>query len=234
MTNKSIKLFAASALAISALGLSAVATSMTAEAATVTRQADKVEYVSNAFSTFDAAKAFTDSNDMYAGFAGRFGIYPLDLSDASKGYVIDGYVDGFFDEAEATQGHANVSDLMLSADTAAAASWSSAPQPDPAQPEAPVTPVEPTAPVTPSEPETPVTPTEPTTSITLTQPETPVTPAEPATPTEPTTPIEVSNDQKSSTTDVKTLPNTGDAGSVLSIIGSGLLSLGGYVALKRK
>ncbi|MEI4340670.1 LPXTG cell wall anchor domain-containing protein [Streptococcus suis] len=125
----------------------------------------------------------------------------------------------------------------------------------PTEPEAPVTPVEPTAP---TEPETPVTPTEPTTP---TEPETPVTPTEPTTPTEPetpvtpvepTTPIEVSKNQKSSTTkeeikkvipdnsteaikkDVKTLPNTGDAGSVLSIIGSGLLSLGGYVALKRK
>ncbi|NQS52886.1 LPXTG cell wall anchor domain-containing protein [Streptococcus suis] len=125
----------------------------------------------------------------------------------------------------------------------------------PIEPEAPVTPVEPTAP---TEPETPVTPTEPTTP---TEPETPATPTEPTTPTEPetpvtpvepTTPIEVSKNQKSSTTkeeikkvipdnsteaikkDVKTLPNTGDAGSVLSIIGSGLLSLGGYVALKRK
>ncbi|NQJ91541.1 LPXTG cell wall anchor domain-containing protein [Streptococcus suis] len=125
----------------------------------------------------------------------------------------------------------------------------------PTEPETPVTPVEPTAP---TEPETPVTPTEPTTP---TEPETPVTPTEPTTPTEsetpvtpvePTTPIEVSKNQKSSTTkeeikkvipdnsteaikkDVKTLPNTGDAGSLLSIIGSGLLSLGGYVALKRK
>ncbi|HGA1151019.1 TPA: LPXTG cell wall anchor domain-containing protein [Streptococcus suis] len=125
----------------------------------------------------------------------------------------------------------------------------------PTEPEAPVTPVEPT---TPTEPETPVTPIEPTTP---TEPETPVTPEEPTTPTEsetpvtpvePTTPIEVSKNQKSSTTkeeikkvipdnsteaikkDVKTLPNTGDAGSLLSIIGSGLLSLGGYVALKRK
>ncbi|HEM4926788.1 TPA: LPXTG cell wall anchor domain-containing protein [Streptococcus suis] len=125
----------------------------------------------------------------------------------------------------------------------------------PTEPEAPVTPVEPT---TPTEPETPVTPIEPTTP---TEPETPVTPVEPTTPTEsetpvtpvePTTPIEVSKNQKSSTTkeeikkvipdnskeaikkDVKTLPNTGDAGSLLSIIGSGLLSLGGYVALKRK
>ncbi|WP_409373681.1 LPXTG cell wall anchor domain-containing protein [Streptococcus suis] len=125
----------------------------------------------------------------------------------------------------------------------------------PIEQEAPVTPVEPTAP---TEPETPVTPAEPTTP---TEPETPVTPTEPTTPTEsetpvtpvePTTPIEVSKNQKSSTTkeeikkvipdnsteaikkDVKTLPNTGDAGSLLSIIGSGLLSLGGYVALKRK
>ncbi|MDY7602197.1 LPXTG cell wall anchor domain-containing protein [Streptococcus suis] len=125
----------------------------------------------------------------------------------------------------------------------------------PTEPEAPVTPVEPT---TPTEPETPVTPIEPTTP---TEPETPVTPEEPTTPTEsetpvtpvePTTPIEVSKNKKSSTTkeeikkvipdnsteaikkDVKTLPNTGDAGSLLSIIGSGLLSLGGYVALKRK
>ncbi|HEM4056673.1 TPA: LPXTG cell wall anchor domain-containing protein [Streptococcus suis] len=125
----------------------------------------------------------------------------------------------------------------------------------PTEPEAPVTPVEPT---TPTEPETPVTPIEPTTP---TEPETPVTPEEPTTPTEsetpvtpvePTNPIEVSKNQKSSTTkeeikkiipdnsteaikkDVKTLPNTGDAGSLLSIIGSGLLSLGGYVALKRK
>ncbi|WP_449454736.1 LPXTG cell wall anchor domain-containing protein [Streptococcus suis] len=125
----------------------------------------------------------------------------------------------------------------------------------PTEPEAPVTPEEPT---TPTEPETPVTPIEPTTP---TEPETPVTPEEPTTPTEsetpvtpvePTTPIEVSKNQKSSTTkeeikkvipdnsteaikkDVKTLPNTGDAGSLLSIIGSGLLSLGGYVALKRK
>ncbi|HHT7668925.1 TPA: LPXTG cell wall anchor domain-containing protein [Streptococcus suis] len=126
---------------------------------------------------------------------------------------------------------------------------------EPTVPTEPVTPVEPTAP---TEPETPVTPTEPTTP---TEPETPVTPTEPTTPTEsetpvtpvePTTPIEVSKNQKSSTTkeeikkvipdnsteaikkDVKTLPNTGDAGSLLSIIGSGLLSLGGYVALKRK
>ncbi|MDW8745666.1 LPXTG cell wall anchor domain-containing protein [Streptococcus suis] len=125
----------------------------------------------------------------------------------------------------------------------------------PAEPETPVTPVEPTTPTesetpvtpeeltTPAEPETPVTPVEPTTS---TEPETAVTPVEP------TNPIEVSKNQKSSTTkeeikkvipdnsteaikkDVKTLPNTGDAGSLLSIIGSGLLSLGGYVALKRK
>ena len=99
------------------------------------------------------------------------------------------------------------------------------------------------APATPAEPEMPVTSEEPTTPV---EPETPVTSVEP------TTPIEVSKNQKSSTTkeeikkvipdnsteaikkDVKTLPNTGDAGSVLSIIGSGLLSLGGYVALKRK
>ncbi|NEK20773.1 hypothetical protein, partial [Rhizobium leguminosarum] len=95
------------------------------------------------------------------------------------------------------------------------------------------------APATPAEPETPVTSEEPTTPV---EPETPVTPVEPTTPTEPetpvtsvepTTPIEVSKNQKSSTTkeeikkvipdnsteaikkDVKTLPNTGDAGSVL-------------------
>ncbi|HFI0454900.1 TPA: LPXTG cell wall anchor domain-containing protein [Streptococcus suis] len=140
----------------------------------------------------------------------------------------------------------------------------------PIQPEAPVTPVEPTAPTepetpvtpveptTPTEPETPVTPVEPTaptepeTPVTLTEPTTPVTPTAPITPVISTNSIEVSNNQKSSTTkeeikkvipnhstetikkDVKTLPNTGDAGSVLSIIGSGLLSLGGYVALKRK
>ncbi|HEM5423870.1 TPA: LPXTG cell wall anchor domain-containing protein [Streptococcus suis] len=122
----------------------------------------------------------------------------------------------------------------------------------PTEPETPVTPVEPTAP---TEPETPVTPEEPTTPTEPVVPEEPTTPTEPETPitpVEPTTPIEVSKNQKSSTTkeeikkvipdnsteaikkDVKTLPNTGDAGSVLSIIGSGLLSLGGYVALKRK
>ncbi|WP_105128365.1 hypothetical protein [Streptococcus suis] len=136
MTNKSIKLFAVSALAISALGLSAVAMSMPAEAATVTRQTDKVEYVSDAFATYDAAKAFTDSNDMYAGFVGRFSIYPVDTSDASKGYVIVGYVDGFFDEADATQGYANVSALMASADAAAAASRSAVtPTPTPIPPQ---------------------------------------------------------------------------------------------------
>ncbi|MCK3989697.1 LPXTG cell wall anchor domain-containing protein [Streptococcus suis] len=122
----------------------------------------------------------------------------------------------------------------------------------PTEPETPVTPVEPT---TPTEPETPVTPVEPTTPTEPVVPEEPTTPTEPETPitpVEPTTPIEVSKNQKSSTTkeeikkvipdnsteaikkDVKTLPNTGDAGSLLSIIGSGLLSLGGYVALKRK
>lgn len=131
MTNKSIKLFAASALAISALGLSAVSTSLTAEAATVTRQTNKVEYVSNAFATFEAAKSFADSNDMYAGFAGRFSIQPVDTSNTSKGYAIFGYVDGFFDEADSTQGYANVSALMTSADAAAAASWPSTPQPTP-------------------------------------------------------------------------------------------------------
>ena len=120
------------------------------------------------------------------------------------------------------------------------------------EPETPVTPEEPT---TPTEPETPVTPEEPTTPTEPVVPEEPTTPTEPETPVtsvEPTTSIEVSKNQKSSTTkeeikkvipdnsteaikkDVKTLPNTGDAGSVLSIIGSGLLSLGGYVALKRK
>ncbi|MFI3102139.1 LPXTG cell wall anchor domain-containing protein [Streptococcus suis] len=143
----------------------------------------------------------------------------------------------------------------------------------PTEPEAPVTPVEPTAPTepetpvtpaeptTPTEPETPVTPVEPTAPVspseptapdTSTKPTTPTTPTAPITPVISTNPIEVSNNQKSSTTkeeikkvipnhstetnkkDVKTLPNTGDAGSVLSIIGSGLLSLGGYVALKRK
>ncbi|WP_437132828.1 LPXTG cell wall anchor domain-containing protein [Streptococcus suis] len=122
----------------------------------------------------------------------------------------------------------------------------------PTEPETPVTPVEPT---TPTEPETPVTPVEPTTPTEPVVPEEPTTPTEPETPitpVEPTTPIEVSKNQKSSTTkeeikkvipdnsteaikkDVKTLPNTGDAGSLLSIIGRGLLSLGGYVALKRK
>ncbi|HEL1584392.1 TPA: hypothetical protein TXJ06_001112 [Streptococcus suis] len=131
MTNKSIKLFAASALAISALGLSAVSTSLTAEAATVTKRTDKVEYVSDAFATFDAAKAFTDSNDMYLGFSGRFGIYPVEIFNESKGYIIEGYVDGFFDETEFNQGYNKVSSLMSKADIAAAASWQSSPQPAP-------------------------------------------------------------------------------------------------------
>ncbi|HFI0776272.1 TPA: LPXTG cell wall anchor domain-containing protein [Streptococcus suis] len=131
----------------------------------------------------------------------------------------------------------------------------------PTQPETPVTPVTPVEPTAPTEPETPVTPVEPTAPVSPSEPTapdtstkstTPTTPTAPITPVISTNPIEVSNNQKSSTTkeeikkvipnhstetnkkDVKTLPNTGDADSVLSIIGSGLLSLGGYVALKRK
>lgn len=63
--NKSIKLFAASALAISALGLSAVSTSLTAEAATVTQisgdeKIGEIELVTNTFPTYETARDFVN------------------------------------------------------------------------------------------------------------------------------------------------------------------------------
>ncbi|HFU3957750.1 TPA: LPXTG cell wall anchor domain-containing protein [Streptococcus suis] len=318
MTNKSIKLFAASALAISALGLSAVATSSIVEASSVSQISGdetkgKIQAVTNLFPTFESAQAFVNGqmSQILFGESYRAVVIP-----ENSLYIVEVTID--YDALTSKdQAIALANQVVAAADFAIGGTVPVTPaepetpvvpeeptipvepetpvtpeepivptepvtpvEPEtpavpeepttPTEPETPVTPVEPTTPTepeapvtpveptTPTEPETPVTPIEPTTP---TEPETPVTPEEPTTPTEsetpvtpvePTNPIEVSKNQKSSTTkeeikkiipdnsteaikkDVKTLPNTGDAGSLLSIIGSGLLSLGGYVALKRK
>ncbi|MDW8670940.1 LPXTG cell wall anchor domain-containing protein [Streptococcus suis] len=207
----------------------------------------KIQAVTNSFPTFESAQAFVTGqmSQMLFGESYRAVVIP-----ENSLYIVEVTID--YDALTSKdQAIALANQVVAAADSAIGGAAPATP----AEPETPVTSEEPTTPV---EPETPVTPVEPTTP---TEPETPVTPVEPTTPTEPetpvtsvepTTPIEVSKNQKSSTTkeeikkvipdnsteaikkDVKTLPNTGDAGSVLSIIGSGLLSLGGYVALKRK
>ncbi|HFU4460633.1 TPA: LPXTG cell wall anchor domain-containing protein [Streptococcus suis] len=200
----------------------------------------KIELVTNAFPTFEAAQSFMngETTQILSGTSYQGETTP---ELPGTGYVVSIRIN--YDALTSKdQAIALANQVVAAAD---AAIGGTAPT-TPTQPETP------TEPTTPTQPEAPVTPVEPTTP---TQPEAPVTPTAPITPvisTNPTTPIEVSNSQKSSTTkeeikkvipnhstetnkkDVKTLPNTGDAGSVLSIIGSGLLSLGGYVALKRK
>ncbi|MGJ6089102.1 LPXTG cell wall anchor domain-containing protein [Streptococcus suis] len=177
----------------------------------------KIQAVTNSFPTFESAQAFVTGqmSQMLFGESYRAVVIP-----ENSLYIVEVTID--YDALTSKdQAIALANQVVAAADSAIGGA----------------------APATPAEPETPVTPVEPTTP---TEPETPVTSVEP------TTPIEVSKNQKSSTTkeeikkvipdnsteaikkDVKTLPNTGDAGSVLSIIGSGLLSLGGYVALKRK
>ncbi|HEL2304065.1 TPA: LPXTG cell wall anchor domain-containing protein [Streptococcus suis] len=209
----------------------------------------KIELVTNVFPTFEAAQSFMNgqASQILSGTSYQGETTP---EFPGTGYVVSiRILYGALVPKE--QAIALANQVVAAADSAIGGTVPVTP----AEPETPVVPEEPTTPV---EPETPVTPEEPTTP---TEPETPVTPVEPTAPTEPetpitpvepTTPIEVSKNQKSSTTkeeikkvipdnsteaikkDVKTLPNTGDAGSLLSIIGSGLLSLGGYVALKRK
>ncbi|MGQ7562217.1 LPXTG cell wall anchor domain-containing protein [Streptococcus suis] len=313
MTNKSIKLFAASALAISALGLSAVTTSSIVEASSVSQISGdetkgKIQAVTNLFPTFESAQAFVNgqmSQILYGKASHRAVVIPEDSS-----YIVEVTIN-YNALTSKDEAIALANQVVAAADSAIGGTAPVTPaepetpvvpeepttpvEPEtpvtpeepivptepvtpvepatPTEPEAPVTPVEPTAPTepetpvtpaeptTPTEPETPVTPVEPTAPVspseptapdTSTKPTTPTTPTAPITPVISTNPIEVSNNQKSSTTkeeikkvipnhstetnkkDVKTLPNTGDAGSVLSIIGSGLLSLGGYVALKRK
>ncbi|WP_074410854.1 LPXTG cell wall anchor domain-containing protein [Streptococcus suis] len=192
----------------------------------------KIQAVTNSFPTFESAQAFVTGqmSQMLFGESYRAVVIP-----ENSLYIVEVTID--YDALTSKdQAIALANQVVAAADSAIGGAAPATP----AEPETPVTSEEPTTPV---EPETPVTPVEPTTP---TKPETPVTSVEP------TTPIEVSKNQKSSTTkeeikkvipdnsteaikkDVKTLPNTGDAGSVLSIIGSGLLSLGGYVALKRK
>ncbi|MCB2917088.1 LPXTG cell wall anchor domain-containing protein [Streptococcus suis] len=192
----------------------------------------KIQAVTNSFPTFESAQAFVTGqmSQMLFGESYRAVVIP-----ENSLYIVEVTID--YDALTSKdQAIALANQVVAAADSAIGGAAPATP----AEPETPVTSEEPTTPV---EPETPVTPVEPTTP---TEPETPVTSLEP------TTPIEVSKNQKSSTTkeeikkvipdnsteaikkDVKTLPNTGDAGSVLSIIGSGLLSLGGYVALKRK
>ncbi|HEL2281538.1 TPA: LPXTG cell wall anchor domain-containing protein [Streptococcus suis] len=192
----------------------------------------KIQSVTNSFPTFESAQAFVTGqmSQMLFGESYRAVVIP-----ENSLYIVEVTID--YDALTSKdQAIALANQVVAAADSAIGGAAPATP----AEPETPVTSEEPTTPV---EPETPVTPVEPTTP---TEPETPVTSVEP------TTPIEVSKNQKSSTTkeeikkvipdnsteaikkDVKTLPNTGDAGSVLSIIGSGLLSLGGYVALKRK
>ncbi|HEL2653763.1 TPA: LPXTG cell wall anchor domain-containing protein [Streptococcus suis] len=177
----------------------------------------KIQAVTNSFPTFESAQAFVTGqmSQMLFGESYRAVVIP-----ENSLYIVEVTID--YDALTSKdQAIALANQVVAAADSAIGGA----------------------APATPAEPETPVTSEEPTTPI---EPETPVTSVEP------TTPIEVSKNQKSSTTkeeikkvipdnsteaikkDVKTLPNTGDAGSVLSIIGSGLLSLGGYVALKRK
>ncbi|HEL1591458.1 LPXTG cell wall anchor domain-containing protein [Streptococcus suis] len=177
----------------------------------------KIQAVTNSFPTFESAQAFVTGqmSQMLFGESYRAVVIP-----ENSLYIVEVTID--YDALTSKdQAIALANQVVAAADSAIGGA----------------------APATPAEPETPVTSEEPTTPV---EPETPVTPVEP------TTPIEVSKNQKSSTTkeeikkvipdnsteaikkDVKTLPNTGDAGSVLSIIGSGLLSLGGYVALKRK
>ncbi|HEO8610099.1 TPA: LPXTG cell wall anchor domain-containing protein [Streptococcus suis] len=177
----------------------------------------KIQAVTNSFPTFESAQAFVTGqmSQMLFGESYRAVVIP-----ENSLYIVEVTID--YDALTSKdQAIALANQVVAAADSAIGGA----------------------APATPAEPETPVTSEEPTTPV---EPETPVTSVEP------TTPIEVSKNQKSSTTkeeikkvipdnsteaikkDVKTLPNTGDAGSVLSIIGSGLLSLGGYVALKRK
>ncbi|HEL2085388.1 TPA: LPXTG cell wall anchor domain-containing protein [Streptococcus suis] len=192
----------------------------------------KIQAVTNSFPTFESAQAFVTGqmSQMLFGESYRAVVIP-----ENSLYIVEVTID-YDTLTSKDQAIALANQVVAAADSAIGGAAPATP----AEPETPVTSEEPTTPV---EPETPVTPVEPTTP---TEPETPVTSVEP------TTPIEVSKNQKSSTTkeeikkvipdnsteaikkDVKTLPNTGDAGSVLSIIGSGLLSLGGYVALKRK
>lgn len=177
----------------------------------------KIQAVTNSFPTFESAQAFVTGqmSQMLFGESYRAVVIP-----ENSLYIVEVTID--YDALTSKdQAIALANQVVAAADSAIGGA----------------------APATPAEPEMPVTSEEPTTPV---EPETPVTSVEP------TTPIEVSKNQKSSTTkeeikkvipdnsteaikkDVKTLPNTGDAGSVLSIIGSGLLSLGGYVALKRK
>ncbi|MDG3119896.1 LPXTG cell wall anchor domain-containing protein [Streptococcus suis] len=189
----------------------------------------KIQAVTNSFPTFESAQAFVTGqmSQMLFGESYRAVVIP-----ENSLYIVEVTID--YDALTSKdQAIALANQVVAAADSAIGGA----------------------APATPAEPETPVTPEEPTTPTEPVVPEEPTTPIEPETPVtsvEPTTPIEVSKNQKSSTTkeeikkvipdnsteaikkDVKTLPNTGDAGSVLSIIGSGLLSLGGYVALKRK
>ncbi|HEL2218698.1 TPA: LPXTG cell wall anchor domain-containing protein [Streptococcus suis] len=204
----------------------------------------KIQAVTNSFPTFESAQAFVTGqmSQMLFGESYRAVVIP-----ENSLYIVEVTID--YDALTSKdQAIALANQVVAAADSAIGGAAPATP----AEPEMPVTSEEPTTPV---EPETPVTPEEPTTPTEPVVPEEPTTPIEPETPVtsvEPTTPIEVSKNQKSSTTkeeikkvipdnsteaikkDVKTLPNTGDAGSVLSIIGSGLLSLGGYVALKRK
>ncbi|HEM4529223.1 TPA: LPXTG cell wall anchor domain-containing protein [Streptococcus suis] len=189
----------------------------------------KIQAVTNSFPTFESAQAFVTGqmSQMLFGESYRAVVIP-----ENSLYIVEVTID--YDALTSKdQAIALANQVVAAADSAIGGA----------------------APATPAEPETPVTSEEPTTPTEPVVPEEPTTPIEPETPVtsvEPTTPIEVSKNQKSSTTkeeikkvipdnsteaikkDVKTLPNTGDAGSVLSIIGSGLLSLGGYVALKRK
>lgn len=248
MTNKSIKLFAASALAISALGLSAMSASSIVEAASVTQISGdeaigEIELVTNAFPTYESAHSFAtgEAAKILDGEAYQGETTP---ELPGTGYVVSIRIqyDALTSKEQAI---ALANQVVAAADSAIGGTTSVTPT-EPTTPTDTETPVTPTEPTAPAETETPVTPVEPTTPVTPSETETPVNTSET------TTPIEVSNDQKSSTTkeeikkvtpnnstetakkDIKTLPNTGDAGSLLSIIGSGLLSLGGYVALKRK
>ncbi|HEM4140664.1 TPA: LPXTG cell wall anchor domain-containing protein [Streptococcus suis] len=207
----------------------------------------KIQAVTNSFPTFESAQAFVTGqmSQMLFGESYRAVVIP-----ENSLYIVEVTID--YDALTSKdQAIALANQVVAAADSAIGGAAPATP----AEPETPVTSEEPTTPVEPETPVTPVeptTPTEPETPVTSVEPTTPIEPETPVTSVEPTTPIEVSKNQKSSTTkeeikkvipdnsteaikkDVKTLPNTGDAGSVLSIIGSGLLSLGGYVALKRK
>ncbi|MGQ7416926.1 hypothetical protein ACTGW1_02285 [Streptococcus suis] len=152
MTNKSIKLFAASALAVSALGLSAVTTSSIVEASSVSQISGdetkgKIELVTNVFPTFEAARDFMNGKAAQILFGESYqGETTPELP--GSGYVVSIRIQ-YGALTSKDQAIALANQVVAAADTAIGGSTPTTP----AEPEAPVTPVEPT---TPTEPNIPV------------------------------------------------------------------------------